>query len=583
MPAMALFYGEDYAFNERFTAFYRERARGGVGLMIMGPMAIDRVGSNPFMPGLFEDRQIGPIREFVREIHEETEARIGIQLMHLGRYASSTVTAMQPIAPTALASPLNNEVPREMNEDDIETVQDAFVKAALRARDAGCDFVELMAAGGHLIGEFLSPATNRRIDKYGGSSRNRMRFGLEIIEKVRQALGDGLALGIRVSGRDFITMGRTGAESARFCVEAERRGVNCINVTGGWHETNIPQITSDVPPGAYVYLARGVKEKVEVPVFASNRLGDPEIAEEVLRSGAADAICWGRPLIADPDLPRKVKEGRFPERVPCIGCNQGCLDSIFSNLAVSCTVNPRAGRESETRVEEAPAKKRVFVAGGGPAGLQFALAARQRGHEVVLYEKAERLGGQVNLIAVVPGKEEFLGAVESLERRVRAAGADLRLRTELTCETVRKEHPDLLVVATGARQTDLDIPGIDGPAVVNAWDVLSSSVPRIGTRIAIIGGGAMGCETALYLAHLAVPSAKTIAFLAFHEADSLSSIKRAHVQQLPEDNHHRNRKESGGQRGCKRQVEPAEEPQTHGSRVEARRSGPPYRRARGTD
>jgi 2,4-dienoyl-CoA reductase (NADPH2) len=237
---MALFYAEDYAFNERLCAFYRERARGGVGLMIMGPMAIDRVGSNPLMAGLFEDSQVEAIREFVREVHEETEARVGVQLMHLGRYASSMVTGMQPIAPTALASPLNNEVPREMDADDIETVQDAFVKAALRARDAGCDFVELMAAGGYLIGEFLSPATNRRIDKYGGSSRNRMRFGLEIIEKVRQALGDGLALGIRVSGRDFITMGRTSAESVKFCVEAERRGVNCINVTGGWHETNIP-------------------------------------------------------------------------------------------------------------------------------------------------------------------------------------------------------------------------------------------------------------------------------------------------------------------------------------------------------
>ena len=222
-----------------------------------------------------------------------------------------------------------------MTRDDIEEVKEAMAKGALRALKAGFDYIEIMAGGSYLIGEFLSPVTNHRTDEYGGPLENRMRFGLEVIAKVREAIGQDFAMGIRVSGHDFVKGGHTNLESALFCEAAEKAGVDAINVTGGWHETMVPQITSDVPPGAYVYLARGIKEKVKVPVFASNRLGDPELAEKVLRSGAADMICWGRPLIADPDLPNKVKTGRIDERVPCIGCNQGCLDSIFSDLPVS--------------------------------------------------------------------------------------------------------------------------------------------------------------------------------------------------------------------------------------------------------
>ena len=387
MPAMALFYTGDYTFTERFKAFYRERARGGVGLMIIGPMAIDKVGSNPFMPGLFDDRYIEPIREFVDELHRETDTRIGVQFMQQGRFASSRFTGITPIAPSAIASPLNKEVPREMTKDDIAEVEDAFAKAAVRAKNAGFDYVELMAGGSYLIGEFLSPVTNHRTDDYGGTLDKRMRFGIEVIEKVRDAVGTDFLLGIRVSGHDFVKGGNTSEESAIFCMRAEKAGVDCINVTGGWHETNVPQITSDVPPGAYVYLARNIKERVTVPVFASNRLGDPHIAEKVLLSGAADMICWGRPLIADPELPHKVQAGRLEEMVPCIGCNQGCFDSIAAGLPVFCTLNPRVGREEETQISKAERSKKIYVAGGGPAGMQCALTARQRGHNVTLFEK----------------------------------------------------------------------------------------------------------------------------------------------------------------------------------------------------
>jgi 2,4-dienoyl-CoA reductase (NADPH2) len=525
MPAMALFYTNDYTLTDRFKAFYKERARGGPGLMIMGPMAIDKVGSNPFMLGLFDDMYIEPIRRFVEELHKETEVKIGVQLMHQGRYASSRHTGITPIAPSAIAGPLNKEVPREMTEDDIIEVRDAFARAALRAKEAGLDYVELMAGGGYLIGEFLSPLTNHRTDEYGGDFNKGMRFGLEVIKKVRSSVGKNFLFGIRVSGHDFVKGGNANEESAIFCAQAQGAGANCINVTGGWHETNVPQITSDVPPGTYVYLARNIKEQVSVPVFASNRLGDPRIAEKVLLSEAADMICWGRPLIADPELPHKVQAGRLGEIVPCIGCNQGCFDSLAAGLPVCCTLNPRVGREKETEVKRTLKSKRVYVAGGGPAGMQCALTARQRGHNVTLFEKTEHLGGQINLIESVPGKEDFGNATISLSNRMQAAGVKVALSTNLTPKKIKRDKPDVLVVASGARPAGIDVPGIDTPNVCYAWDVLDGSFSAIGKQVVIIGGGAIGCETALFVANLNVLNDQSFAFLVYHEADDFDRLR----------------------------------------------------------
>jgi len=526
MPAMALFYTGDYTFTERFKAFYRERARGGVGLMILGPMAIDKVGSNPFMPGLFDDRYIEPIREFVDELHRETDARIGVQFMQQGRFASSRFTGIVPIAPSAIASPLNKEIPREMTKDDIAEVEDAFAKAAVRAKNAGFDYVELMAGGSYLIGEFLSPVTNHRKDDYGGTLDKRMRFGLEIIEKVRGAVGNDFFFGIRVSGHDFVKGGNTNEESAIFCIEAEKAGVDCINVTGGWHETNVPQITSDVPPGAYVYLARNIKERVSVPVFASNRLGDPHVAEKVLLSGAADMVCWGRPLIADPELPLKVRAGKLEEVVPCIGCNQGCFDSLAAGLPIFCTLNPRVGREKETKINKTRRSKRIYVAGGGPAGMQCALTARQRGHNVTLFEKNTKLGGQINLVGSVPGKEGFDDMTISLRNRMKVARVKVTLETVLTAKRIKEDKPDVLVVASGAKPARINVPGIDGPRVCYAWDILDGSVSKIGKRVVIIGGGAIGCETALFVARLDVLNDQSFAFLVYHEADDFDRLRK---------------------------------------------------------
>jgi 2,4-dienoyl-CoA reductase (NADPH2) len=347
-----------------------------------------------------------------------------------------------------------------------------------------------------------------------------------VIKKVRQVVGKDFAMGIRVSGHDFMEGGHTNVESSLFCTETEKVGVNSINVTGGWHESYVPQITTNVPPGAFLYLARGIKEKVRVPVFASNRLGDPPVAERALRSGAADMICWGRPLLADPELPNKVKKGRLDEIVFCIGCNQGCFDQLLSGFSVCCVLNPRVGREEETEIKEAIVKKKIFVAGGGPAGMEFALVAKQRGHEVTLYERDERLGGQVNLVAASPGKKEFLNVVKSLKNRMTIFGAGIKLKTTLTSKMVEEEQPDVLVVASGARPIDIKVPGITQPHVVSAWDVLDDMIPDIGKQVVIVGGSATGCETALLVATIGVVDPETFTFLLYHSAEDVDRIRK---------------------------------------------------------
>lgn len=519
MPAMGLAYTEDYGFNERFKGFYRARAQGGVGLMIIGPMAVDEVGSAPFMPTLFDDRNNEELASFLAELHRDTETRLGTQLFHMGRYSYSFMWGLTPIAPSPIPSKLTRQTPREMTLEDIEAVKAAFVGAAVRARDVGFDYVEIIACTGYLISQFLSPVTNHRTDEYGGDPERRMRFGLEVIREVRAALGPEVALGVRIAGHDYMDGGCTNQDAARFAAEAEKAGVDAINVTGGWHETNVPQLTTNVPPGMFVYLARGVKSKVDVPVFASNRLGDPILAEKTLRSGAADMICWGRPLIADPDLPNKARAGRLDEIRPCIACNQGCFDSIFSGTSVHCVVNPQAGRENDYEIAPASTGRKIVVAGGGPAGMEFALVAASRGHRVILFEKEEALGGQVNLARVPPGKAELFGLVESLKAGMEKAGVEVCLGRALTGEMVRELDPDVLVVAAGARPLNINVPGIDLPHVVGAWDVLSGRVAEIGQNVVVVGGSATGCETAHYVASLDVPDAEVINFLMYHQAE----------------------------------------------------------------
>jgi 2,4-dienoyl-CoA reductase (NADPH2) len=519
MPSMGLLYSSDFAFNDRYKAFYRERAKGGVGLMTIGPVSIDREGSAPIMSGLHDDSFVEPLEKFVDELHWETDVKLAIQLLHMGRYAFSFLTGLTPIAPSALPSKITGETPREMTRDDIDEVKEAYAQAARRAKEAGFDLIEVLACTGYLISQFLSPVTNKRADEYGGTIENRMRFGLEVIGKVRETVGDDMAVGVRIAGNDFMEGGNTNKESALFAIEAEKAGIDAINVTGGWHETNVPQLTSNVPPGGFVYLARGIKNKVSIPVFASNRLGDPVVAEKALRSGACDMICWGRPLITDPDLPRKVRDGRLGEIIPCISCNQGCFDAIFSGIPVSCILNPRAGNETVYSVKKAESPKKIMIAGGGPAGMEFAITAAERGHRVTLYEKEISLGGQIKLAKMPPGKREFQKIIDSMKARMEKSGVRVMLDTALTREIVAEQSPDILVIASGARPMYLDVPGVDKPHVIDAWDVLSEKAWKIGSDVVVVGGSATGCETAYFIASMDIPDPDTYSFLMFHTAE----------------------------------------------------------------
>ncbi len=524
MPSMALAFSFDYSFNDRLKDFYRERAEGGVGLMTIGPTAIDPEGAAPIMPGIYSDDQIDSFKIFIDELHRGTDVKVSIQLMHMGRNAVS-LTGSQAIAPSAITGKVTKQMPREMTKEDIEKVKEDFAQAAGRAKEAGFDFIEIIGCTGYLISQFLSPLTNKRTDEYGGTIENRFRFGLEVIQKVRETVGDAMPLGIRIAGNDFLEGGHTNIESAMFAQAAEKAGINAINVTGGWHETYIPQLTTNVPPGAFVYLARGIKEKVNIPVFASNRLGNPEVAERALRSGACDMVCWGRPLIADAQLPNKVKEGRLNEITSCIACNQGCFDSIVSGTPVHCVLNPRMGRESEFVIEKTDSPKKIMVAGGGPAGMEFAVIAAQRGHDVALYEKEDQIGGQLNLAKAPPGKKELHNIILNLSDRMKLSGVKVHLNTALDVQTIRKEKPDVLVVATGARPIEIKVPGIDKPHVLNAWDVLMERVWDIGGNVVIIGGSATGCETAHFIAHMAAPDPETYAFLSYHNAEDPEFVK----------------------------------------------------------
>ncbi|MBI9074944.1 MAG: FAD-dependent oxidoreductase [Desulfatibacillum sp.] len=520
MPAMGLLYTMDYTMNDRLKAFYLERARGGIGLMTIGPLGVEPAGSVPFMVGLYDDSNVPALRELNDQIHAETKTKTVGQLLHQGRYAHSMFTGQPSIAPSPIASNITRETPREMTREDIKNTIKAYADSAARVKAAHYDAVEILACTGYLINQFLSPLTNKRTDEYGGPFENRTRFGREVIQAVRKAVGDDFVVGIRISGNDFMPASHTNVESSDFAALAEKESVDYINVTGGWHETNIPQLTSNVPSGAYVYLARGVKEKVGIPVIASNRLGDPDVAEKALRSGACDMICWGRPMLADPELPNKIKEKRTWEIIPCIACNQGCFDILFGGQPVRCILNPRCGLEEQLVETPTDSPKKILVAGGGVAGMQFALTAAKRGHDVTLYEKSDRLGGQLILAMAPTGKEEFGRILQSLTDRIAHYGVKVLLNTELTPDMIREQKPDVLAVASGAKPISIPIPGVDKPHVVEAWDLLQDKVANIGKNVVVVGGSATGCETAHTIACMDTPDEAAMAFLTYHQAET---------------------------------------------------------------
>jgi 2,4-dienoyl-CoA reductase (NADPH2) len=531
MPAVHLNYTPEGLVTDQLVHFYVERAAGGVGLIVVGGCPVDEYAGAGFMIGLSDDRFIPGLQRLTQAVHQEG-VPVAAQLYHAGRYSHSTLIGRQALAPSAVESHFTHETPHEMTQADIECTIGHFAGAARRAQEAGFDAVEIGGSAGYLICQFLSPLTNRRQDGYGGDWQNRLRFALEVVGAVRGAVGPDYPVIFRLAGNDFMEGGNTNRKARLLAQALEGAGVDAVNVTGGWHETRVPQLTMAVPRGAFSYLAQGVKQVVDIPVISSNRYSDPLLADRVLRQGSADLIAVGRPLIADPEWPRKAREGRLDEIVPCIACNQGCFDHIFTAQPVGCLMNPRAGHEGECRLDgstgltagPAAEARRVLVVGGGPAGMEAALTAAARGHQVTLYEKAGRLGGQLNRAAAPPGREEFETAIQSLAARMARLGVEVKLGQEVTLALVRAASPDAVVVATGTRPAVPAIPGAESEHVVQAGKVLEGEVD-VGRKVIILGGGAVGCELALHLTQMGTLDAPTLRFLVLNKAESWETLE----------------------------------------------------------
>ncbi len=523
MPAIHHSYTPDNFVNERLIKYYATRARGGAGLITVGGCTIDTLGQGPMMIGLHNDEFIAGLEQLARAI-KDNGAAAAAQLYHAGRYTHSIMTGKQPVAPSAIASRLTRETPKEMTLEDIENVQESYAQAARRAREAGFDAVEILASAGYLICQFLSPLTNQRTDQYGGSWENRKRFGLEVVSRVKKAVGDDYTVNVRISGHDYMPESNTNQEATLFARELEAAGIDCINVTGGWHESRVPQITGELPRGGFAYLARGIKEAVGIPVIASNRINDPLVAEEILKQDMADLVNMGRPLIADPDLPAKTAEGKFDSIRRCIACNQGCFDMVFTFQDVQCTVNPMAGKEYETEIKPADKPRKVLIIGGGPAGMETARLAAMRGHKVSLWEKGSRLGGHLHYAAMPPGKHDFITLLDYYEHELPKNGVEIVLNREAAADEIMAEEADVVVVATGARPAEAPFPIDEAAPVVSALQILDNSVVP-GKRVVIIGGGSVGCETAVKTAEIGTLPAENLKFLMDFDAETPEKLR----------------------------------------------------------
>ncbi|MCG8615451.1 MAG: FAD-dependent oxidoreductase, partial [Desulfobacterales bacterium] len=424
---------------------------------------------------------------------------------------------------SAVPSRMTRETPKAMDIDEIKTTIAAFGAAAARVKEAGFDAVEILSGTGYLISEFLSPLTNQRTDEYGGSLENRMRFGLEVAQAVRDAVGPDYPLIVRMNGNDFMPGGNDREDLIEYARVLSDGPVDALCINVGWHEARVPQIVAQVPRGAFGYLARDIRKAVDVPVIASHRINDPETARDMLTDGFCDMVAMGRSLIADPDLPLKAKTGREKEIVHCIACAQGCFDNLFKLKHVECLCNPLAGHEHKGAPATAETAKKVLVVGGGAAGMTAALTAKRQGHEVMLYERSGRLGGQLHLAAAPPGREEFAQFAVDLENQLSAEKIPVVLNQEVTADVLETQKPDAVILATGAQPLEPPIPGKDLPHVVGAWDVLEHKA-KTGKRVAVVGGGAVGVETALFLAEEGTMPADTLKFLLVNKAESPEAL-----------------------------------------------------------
>ena len=478
----------------RVAEFYATRARGEVALMVTGGIAPNVEGGVfPGAAGLFDANDVANHKIVTDRVHG-SGGKIAMQILHAGRYAYGS----NCVAPSPIKSPISPFAPAELDSVGIEKQIDDIVTTACRARDAGYDGVEIMGSEGYFLNQFLVRHTNKRTDQWGGSYENRMRLPIEVVARVREAVGEDFILIFRLSMIDLIPDGSTHGEVVTLAKEVERAGATIINTGIGWHEARIPTIATSVPRAAFAWVTKKLMGKVSIPIITSNRINTPEVAEEVLEAGCADMVSMARPFLADANFMKKTISGNEKKIAPCIACNQACLDHTFSGKISSCLVNPKACFETELISTAVLNKKLIAVVGSGPAGMSAAIEAAERGHQVTLFEKAHVIGGQLNLAKMVPGKEEFWGLVDWFEEMLKSSGVDVRLGKSVTSADVIGF--DDIIVATGVNPRDLKIKGQEKNNVLSYAEVLNGS-GKVGQKVAVVGAGGIGFDVSEYLVH----------------------------------------------------------------------------------
>ncbi|QLK62633.1 NAD(P)-binding protein [Enterobacteriaceae bacterium Kacie_13] len=479
---------------ERLAAFYAERAAAGVGLIVTGGISPNAQGV-VYQGGsiLAEQEHITHHRVVTHAVHA-AGGKIALQILHAGRYSYQP----NPVAPSALQAPINRFTPHALSEEEIDATLEDFARCARLAKESGYDGVEIMGSEGYLINQFLAARTNQRTDHWGGSAENRMRFATEAVRRVREACGQEFIIIYRLSMLDLVEEGSDWQEVKTLAQRIEQAGASIINTGIGWHEARIPTIATMVPRAAFSWVTQKLMGKVGIPLITTNRINDPDVAEKILAEGCADMVSMARPFLADPAFVEKAAQGRADEINTCIGCNQACLDQIFVGEVTSCLVNPRACHETQMPVTRTPAPKRLAVVGSGPAGLAFATTAASRGHHVTLFDAHSEIGGQFNIAKQIPGKEEFYQTLRYYSRQLALLGVTVHLGE--TVSAGQLTGYDEVILACGISPRLPDIPGIGHPSVLTYLDVLRDKKP-VGNRVAIIGAGGIGFDTAEYLIH----------------------------------------------------------------------------------
>lgn len=482
---------------DRMAAFYAERAKGGVALIVTGGISPNDHGVTFQGGSKLDTVEEAEKHKVITQAVHEAGGKIAMQILHTGRYSYQA----ENVAPSPIQAPINPVKPHALTSAEVQQTIDDFANCAKLAQYAGYDGVEIMGSEGYLINEFIAARTNHRDDEWGGSYENRIRFPIEIVRRTREMVGENFIIIYRLSMLDLVEGGSTLEEVIQLAKAIEKAGATIINTGIGWHEARIPTIATKVPRAAFTWVTRKLKGQVSVPLITSNRINTPEMAEYVLASGDADMISMARPMLADSEFVLKAEQGRSDEINTCIGCNQACLDHIFSMKIATCLVNPRACYETELIFKETNVAKNIAVIGAGPAGLSFAIYAANRGHHVTIFEAAAQIGGQFNIAKTIPGKEEFYETLRYFKRQIELQPRiKLLLNRKATFEQLVSAEFDDIVVATGVTPRQLNIPGIDHPKVLSYLDVLRERKP-VGQRVAIIGAGGIGFDTAELLSH----------------------------------------------------------------------------------